>query len=160
MTTSSYNGFSGGTRDQVQKVLNTNWATGEWKRPERCEVCGQTEGTIQGHLEDYGRPETYIPLCGVCHMVLHCRFRAPLMFVAYVTRVSRFGQRHVGTDAAYNAVQRLMADDWSAMEFNPTDPGPGMAWFGSLPTSRLNHPPRDLYVPEGGFQPLREDAHA
>ncbi|MBH0778807.1 hypothetical protein [Nocardia bovistercoris] len=89
---SAYNGFSGEYRNQVQARLEDKWSSGEWPRPAECTVCGQAEGAIHGHLEDYSRPETYVPLCITCHLILHMRYREPSMWEAY-TRWIRDGYR-------------------------------------------------------------------
>ena len=51
-----YNGFS-----PVQRVQALRWLKGEYaarrrQRPTSCDGCGQTEGIIQAHSEDYGQP--------------------------------------------------------------------------------------------------------
>lgn len=83
--TATYNGFPGDYRDRVQRTeLEPRWRSGEWPRPSECDVCGQREGAIHGHLENYDRPETYVPLCITCHLTLHYRFRMdPAAWQAY-----------------------------------------------------------------------------
>lgn len=75
----SYNGFSGEQRARAQRWLNAEWAAGRRRRPQRCEACGQDQGIIHAHAEDYSEPfgdhtDEY-KLCYRCHMMLHCRFR-------------------------------------------------------------------------------------
>lgn len=65
MGMSTYNGFDGAYRARVQDELNAMWASGLWEPPTECAVCAQTDGAIHGHLEDYSRPETYVPLCAL-----------------------------------------------------------------------------------------------
>jgi hypothetical protein len=48
-----YNGFSGCQRDRAQRWLNKEWDAGGLARSSECVACGQTEGVIQAHAEDY-----------------------------------------------------------------------------------------------------------
>lgn len=75
-----YNGFTGAQRDKAQRWLNQQWAAGKFPRPSRCCACGQTHGIIDAHAEDYSEPFAHgktdeYPLCFICHMMVHCRFR-------------------------------------------------------------------------------------
>jgi hypothetical protein len=84
---SSYNGHSGAKREQVQAWLNKQWNAGALPRPSCCAACGQVEGIIDAHLENYDEPTSYVEACVTCHLVLHCRFRYVTAFAAYVDRV-------------------------------------------------------------------------
>jgi hypothetical protein len=80
MTTSSYNGFSGAHRDRAQAWLRAEWTSGRLARPSVCCACGQDQGIIDAHAEDYSEPFAAgktdgFHLCFTCHMILHCRFR-------------------------------------------------------------------------------------
>lgn len=83
MALGSYNGHSGAKRDAVQRYLNASFRDGTLTRPTVCTACGQTEGRIDAHLENYDDPDNFIPLCWRCHMMVHCRFRNPSAFRAY-----------------------------------------------------------------------------
>ena len=93
MGLSSYNGHSGEKRVRVQRWLNTQFDAGELPRPSKCAACAQSEGVLDAHLEDYDRPETFVPLCVICHLALHCRFRNVAGFVEYRRRVAE-GYQH------------------------------------------------------------------
>lgn len=74
-----YNGFTPAQRNKAQKWLNKMWDSGQLARPCRCASCGQEDGLIQAHAEDYSEP--FAPgktdqyhLCFACHMFVHCRF--------------------------------------------------------------------------------------
>lgn len=71
----SYNGHSPEKRLAALAWLKTQWAAGKLPIPDKCIACLRTYGTIQGHNEDYDHPERYVPICNVCHMMIHCRFR-------------------------------------------------------------------------------------
>ncbi|MEK6443623.1 hypothetical protein [Pseudonocardia sp. T1-2H] len=90
MGLSWYNGHSPAQREAVQRYLNQQWASGDpaWPRPSLCAACAQTQGAIHGHLENYDRPETYVPLCITCHLVLHCRFRHRAIWAEYQRRIA------------------------------------------------------------------------
>jgi hypothetical protein len=77
-----YNGFTTAQRNRAQRWLNQEWSVGRLARPSKCVACGQTEGVIDAHAEDYSEPFAAGKtdghhLCFTCHMMLHCRFREP-----------------------------------------------------------------------------------
>lgn len=80
MTLKTYNGFDHKARMKALRWLRGEYAAGRRSPPCRCDVCGQTQGTIQAHSEDYSEPYgDHIgehALCFRCHMILHCRFNA------------------------------------------------------------------------------------
>ena len=47
------NGFSGKQRERAQRWLNKEWNARRLARPTECVACGQTDGIIQAHAEDY-----------------------------------------------------------------------------------------------------------
>jgi hypothetical protein len=75
-----YNGFSGPERDRLGRWQYAQFKSGRLKRPGRCTACGQDEGIIDAHVEDYSEPyelpkSVYeYALCYRCHMMVHCRF--------------------------------------------------------------------------------------
>jgi hypothetical protein len=83
----SYNGFSGEQRLRAQAWLNKEYKAGRLVRPSVCVACGQRQGVIDTHTEDYSFP--FGPhinahgLCYRCHLILHCRFRAPRAWQSY-----------------------------------------------------------------------------
>lgn len=123
MSLGSYNGHSGVKREQVMRLVNRKWDSGEWVRPTWCTVCGQDEGTIHGHHEDYDKPDEYVPLCITCHLVLHCRFRNDLVWDQY-RRWVREGWQFPPLEqrTAFGALQRgLLAGRFpdGAVKVNP-----------------------------------------
>jgi hypothetical protein len=88
MALGTYNGHSGEKRERVQRWLETQWTAGYVARPSCCIVCGQTEGAIHAHLEDYDAPWSYVELCITCHLVLHSRFRRKPVWFEYLAQVS------------------------------------------------------------------------
>jgi hypothetical protein len=58
-------------------------------RPIRCDACGQTEGPIDAHSEDYSEPfGDHIgehALCYRCHMAIHTREKNPEAWAIYKT---------------------------------------------------------------------------
>lgn len=85
---SSYNGFSDAIRNRAQRWLNNQMAAKTLARPSICCACGQDKGIVHYHAEDYNEPfgaELYrYPLCYVCHMLLHCRFRSQKVWLRYL----------------------------------------------------------------------------
>ena len=86
-----YNGFDHAQRLAALAWLKGEYAAGRRTRPVRCDACGQTEGPIDPHSEDYSRPfGEHIGkhgLCYRCHMMIHCRFKNPQAWVAYKQHV-------------------------------------------------------------------------
>lgn len=87
----AYNTFSAEQRNAAQRWLNQQWASGALTKPFKCDVCGQDEGIIDAHAEDYSTPfgehtDRY-HLCFICHMVLHCRATNKRMWAEYQDRV-------------------------------------------------------------------------
>lgn len=74
----AYNGFSEAQRNKAQGWLNRQWAAGTLNRPTQCCACGQREGVLDAHAEDYSEPfkagvTDQYHLCFRCHMMVHCR---------------------------------------------------------------------------------------
>jgi hypothetical protein len=76
----SYNGFSPAQRLRALAWLKGEYAAGRRRPPTACDACGQTEGIIEAHSEDYSEPfGDHIGaygLCYRCHMAVHTRFGA------------------------------------------------------------------------------------
>ncbi len=93
-----YNGFTGSHRMKGYRWLMNEYAAGRRHKPTQCDVCGQTQGVIEPHSEDYSEPFGdnigRWGLCYRCHMMLHCRFRNPEGFRFYCETLAkglRFG---------------------------------------------------------------------
>jgi len=73
MATGVYNGFSGVFRDSQGHKQMELVDKGILPPPTKCYLCGQTEGRVLYHLEDYNDIMNIdTPMCFHCHMVLHC----------------------------------------------------------------------------------------
>lgn len=105
MGLSSYNGFPGKMREASLRRVHKLWDSGEVPRPEKCDACGQTEGTIHGHSEDYSDDHVHLPLCITCHLILHMRFQMPALWDDYRRQV-RLGYQGVPLDQR-NALYRI-----------------------------------------------------
>lgn len=87
-----YNGFDHNQRMRALHWLRKEYAAGRRHPPTFCDACGQNEGVIEAHSEDYSGPP-YGPhigkhgLCYRCHMAIHCRFRHPGAWTAYKNAV-------------------------------------------------------------------------
>jgi hypothetical protein len=75
----SYNGFTPTQRMKALGWLKEEWAAGRRVKGTACDACGQTEGRIDAHSEDYSAPYGdhigKYTFCYRCHMMIHCRFR-------------------------------------------------------------------------------------
>jgi len=90
----SYNGFTPSQRVKAQNWLNKQWASGALARPSKCCACGQTEGIIDAHAEDYSEPfeagkTDKFHLCRKCHMQVHRRFANPQSWIRYKASVKQ-----------------------------------------------------------------------
>lgn len=99
MSGNSYNGFTWAERQKAYDWLKRQWKLGtRQKHGPACDVCGQTQGYLMAHSENYAAP--YGPhigrwsLCYWCHTLIHCRFRAVEIFDGYATMLEG-GERFV-----------------------------------------------------------------
>jgi len=83
MGLSDYNGFPGKMRKASLRRVHKLWDSGEVPRPVECMACGQTEGALHGHSEDYSNDHIHIPICITCHLILHMRWQQPLLWESY-----------------------------------------------------------------------------
>src|SRR6185437_7567205 len=95
-----YNGFSGKQRNRAQAWLNKQWNTGRLPRPSICVACGQNEGTIEAHAEDYSEPfragvTDQFHLCSTCHRQVHARCRNPEAWREYRENVEAGGRKKI-----------------------------------------------------------------
>jgi hypothetical protein len=118
----SYNGFTGTQRNRAQAWLNKQWAVGAFNRPCQCVACGQTEGLIDAHAEDYSEPfaegkTDAFHLCFTCHMMVHCRFGNAFAWLRYKRaigsgiRYAAFRCRSFPTFKSYFLINRWPSPD-------------------------------------------------
>ena len=123
-----YNGFTGAQRDRAQRWLNVQWASGKLQRPMRCVACGQTEGVIDAHAEDYSEPFAAgktdgFHLCFVCHMMVHCRHRNQSAWREYRQFVESGGQAKPFRGRDWPGFQKVFLGPTIAMDaFRPVMP--------------------------------------
>jgi len=56
--------------------------------PDKCSFCGQTEGIIEWHNENYSHPTKYLKaVCYRRHMAIHCKWRVPQRVKEYFDMV-------------------------------------------------------------------------
>lgn len=89
----SYNGFTATERMNAFRWLKLEIAAGRKpKSPTSCDVCGQSEGSLMWHSEDYsfpyGKHIGHYGLCYICHMMIHCRFNNPLKWDEYKSKIT------------------------------------------------------------------------
>jgi hypothetical protein len=92
MALKTYNGFDHDQRMKGYRWLQGEYAAGRRARPTVCEACGQTEGPIDAHSEDYSAPFGdhigRFGLCYRCHMAMHTRQKNPKAWAAYKHHVA------------------------------------------------------------------------
>jgi len=75
----SYKQWSAAERTASLKKTNQAIKDGLIPQATKCERCGQTEGKVMYHNEDYSDPIKYlVSMCWRCHMILHSQYRAPM----------------------------------------------------------------------------------
>jgi hypothetical protein len=88
----TYNGFDHDQRMKGYRWLQREYATGRRARPIVCDACGQIEGAIEAHSENYSAPfGDHIGrygLCYRCHMAIHTRFNNREAWEAYKHHVA------------------------------------------------------------------------
>ena len=82
-TMKSYKGFSGVQRMASYKLTMRSVEEGLVPVAVKCNRCGQTEGTLQYHNEDYDQYLDVEPICLRCHLVHHSEHRAPVACAKY-----------------------------------------------------------------------------
>jgi hypothetical protein len=87
------------------------YAAGRRHAPLVCDACGQDEGPIEAHSEDYSEPfGSHIgepALCFRCHVAVHCQFKNPVAWEAYKLQVRQrrvFAARSLQPPAARQSV--------------------------------------------------------
>lgn len=135
MGLSSYNGFPPEQRESVQRWLNQQWDAGAVPRPTTCVACGQTEGTIDAHLENYDEPLSYVELCVTCHMLVHMRFRHSGTWLVYRQRVAEGWQAPALTRRGVVGVlaKGILAGAWPV---GVSRPAPGSTFLDTLTLDR------------------------
>jgi len=88
-----YNGFDPAQRYRALGFVRRQRAKGLLPVPTLCMACGQTEGHVELHSEDYSEPFAAnigaFHLCYRCHMLVHCRIKNPQAFEHYRDLVAR-----------------------------------------------------------------------
>ncbi len=89
-----YNGFPSHVRSKAGVFRKRMIAEGRIpKFPPHCRACGQTEGAMCYHTEDYSEPHgahtIAFEICYVCHMMIHCRHRGRERWLQYIFGVAK-----------------------------------------------------------------------
>lgn len=83
-----YNGFTPAERNRAQRWINKHLEAHLIQRPVACCACGAKDCIIDFHCEDYNEPygpqTIKYPLCYVCHLMVHCRFKSPKQWKRYL----------------------------------------------------------------------------
>ena len=100
MTETAYNGFSGKQRDRAQTWLRKEWNAGRLPKPRGCAACGQTQGRIDAHAEDYSEPfragvTDQFHLCMACHRQVHDRTKNPAAWREYRAKIEAGGRKKI-----------------------------------------------------------------
>ena len=93
-----YNGFTATQRYDANKWLKEQQSKGlRVLYPDKCDVCGQTEGILLFHSEDYSEPYGehigQFSLCYCCHSMIHSRFHNPIAWNKYINLIEK-GRRY------------------------------------------------------------------
>jgi hypothetical protein len=117
MALSWYNGFSPEQREQGDKWIKKAVADGRLAplNTTKCHYCGQEQGIRHYHCEDYSTEEivvgTSIPVCWVCHMMIHRKGRHPASYRNYFDRVKQgYMPKPVFTGNQWQALNKYTID--------------------------------------------------
>ena len=88
----SYNGFTPKQRMDAFNWLKKEMEAGKRDRlPLSCDACGQKDGSLMWHSEDYSFPYGehigHYGLCYICHMMIHCRFNNATKWQEYKAKI-------------------------------------------------------------------------
>ena len=91
MGLSTYNGFGPKLRMESFTWQKAKIAAGRIPLPSQCQTCGETEGHLDYHTEDYSKPFglhiVAYQLCFRCHMMLHARYRRRAAWLRYIEQI-------------------------------------------------------------------------
>lgn len=126
----TYNGFDHYARMKAGAWQNRHYAAGTLARPTACCACGQTQGAIIHHCEDYSEPFTVAktckyPLCYRCHTAVHCRFKSPAMWLRYRAAINagvRYAAIPGNSFARWCAEHPRSGDNWPTPEHTGAPP--------------------------------------
>lgn len=102
--------FSGDYRVKQSEILRRAISIGKVKPPTACNRCGQTNGVLHTHIEDYDNPLEYEPLCIVCHIAHHSSWFAKEQCDKYFAHVATHGPER--TFHSSKGVFSYLADRW------------------------------------------------
>jgi hypothetical protein len=116
----TYNGFTDQQRNVAAAWEKRERYSGRKQAPVVCQVCGQLEGRIEPHSEDYSFPYGahigQYGFCFRCHRILHMRFRAPEAWLRYLEALrdgATFAPVHTNDNGAITAQLRGRHVDYS-----------------------------------------------
>ena len=89
-----YNGFAGEMRLVADFKIKVAIKLGLIPKPAACSICGITEGRIDYHAEDYGRPFQVAAICMSCHLRLHNRHRSTGYMTSWRKLLEQHGNGH------------------------------------------------------------------
>ena len=90
----SYKGWTPAQRQASYKKTMKAIKDGVIPPATKCELCGQTEGKVMYHNEDYSHPTKYLmSMCWTCHMMWHSKYRSPRSYRIYFYFVNHLNWR-------------------------------------------------------------------
>jgi hypothetical protein len=133
-----YNGFSGEERNKTIYIQKKAIKEGKLKLKHKCCVCGQEEGLIMLHLENYFKPidpDEVKEICVECHLKLHARFHKPMDWLRHCLNV-REGIKSPVYFSVFDYIKKnpFGKKDSDPVEFTP-DP---TKWWENLSLEKLD----------------------
>lgn len=149
MGLSDYNGFTGKQREASLRRVHKLWNSGAVPRPEKCDACGQTEGAIHGHSEDYSNDHVHIPACITCHLLLHMRFQMPRVWDEYREKV-RLGYQGIPLEqrSALWQIKRLYDGSPNTWPMEHVWDARSATFLDMIPPVKFHHPNAPALEPE------------
>lgn len=133
-----YNGFTGTERTAAGRVKRAAQKIGAYPYPTRCEACGQSEGVMHSHNEDYADPFDAYEICYNCHMMLHCRFNNVFKWRRYLDALKEGAVFSPSADWQVFKDRFFVANELKPDAYGLQRPS---VWLSTLPTERTTTPP-------------------
>jgi SPP1 gp7 family putative phage head morphogenesis protein len=110
-------------RITVENKLNRDIANGKLKRPEKCQICGKTNGKIYAHHPNYNKSKKVIWVCPSCHNLIHANNLRNETSVKVIKNVlkkkNKFAESKAKSYLAYKTFKfKELGDFWDNIEDN------------------------------------------
>jgi hypothetical protein len=93
--------FSKTHKQAARTLVRSMLLLGTMQKPAACQDCGKASGDLDGHHEDYSKPQDVVWVCPACHGKRHRKYpngkpkaKRPYRFKSHATKGIRFGKKY------------------------------------------------------------------